>query len=442
MDNLEHVVIIGGGFGGLYAAQSLQRTPLRVTLVDRRNFHLFQPLLYQVATGSLSSANIAAPLRSILKRQKNAEVLMGQVEDFDLERRQVILSDGRIDYDTLIVAAGAEHFYFGNDQWAPLAPGLKTLEDAGEIRARILTAFEAAEREADPRRVCELLTFVIVGGGPTGVELAGALADIAQSALRGEFRSIDPADAKIILIEGSDRILPPFPEKLSARAQRDLQDFQVQVWTDARVMDIRPHGVTVSRNGQTQEIATRTILWGAGVKASPLGKQLAQAAGVETDRAGRVPVGPNLSIANHPEVFAIGDLANCPDQQGKPLPGVAPVAMQQGRYVAKLLRDRRRGTDTKPFVYRDRGTMATIGRNRAVATIGRTQLSGRLAWLTWLFVHLMFIVTFENRVLIMLRWAWIYVTRHRSACLILGRVAKLQPESEHPLRKEHEAVSS
>ncbi|MBN2296929.1 MAG: NAD(P)/FAD-dependent oxidoreductase [Pirellulales bacterium] len=424
MNDFQRVVIIGGGFGGLYAAQSLRREKVRVTLVDRRNFHLFQPLLYQVATGSLSPANIASPLRSILKHQKNTEVLLAEVEDFDLRKRQVVLSDGRLDYDTLIVAAGAGHFYFGNDQWESFAPGLKTIEDATEIRRRILMAFEAAERETYPQVVRELLTFVVIGGGPTGVELAGALADVAQETLPGEFRTIDPATAKIILIEGSDRILHPFPKKLSQRAVHDLHNFKVEVLTNTRVTDIRPDGVTVSREGQTQEIAARTVLWGAGVKASPLGGRLAAAAGIETDRAGRVPVGSDLSIDGYPEVFVIGDLAACSDSQGNPLPGVAPVAMQQGRYVAKLLGWKRRDRTAKPFVYRDKGIMATIGRNRAVAAIGRMQLAGRLAWFAWLLVHLMFIVTFENRILIMLRWAWVYFTRQRSACLIIGRVAK------------------
>ncbi len=440
MDDLHHVVIIGGGFGGLYAAQSLRRAPLRVTLVDRRNFHLFQPLLYQVATGSLSPANIASPLRSILKRQKNTEVLLAQVEDFDPDRRQVILSDGRLDYDSLIVAAGAGHFYFGNEQWEPLAPGLKTIEDATEIRRRIFLAFEAAERETDPQAVRELLTFVVIGGGPTGVELAGALADVAQETLPGEFRSIDPAAAKIILIEGSDRVLHPFPQKLSDQAMRDLQNVRVEVLTNTRVTDIRTDGVTVSREGHTQDISTRTVLWGAGVKASPLGERLAVSAGIETDCGGRVPVGSDLSIAGHPEVFVIGDLAACPDEQGNPLPGVAPVAMQQGRYVAKLLVRQSRKMSEKPFVYRDKGIMATIGRNRAVAAIGRITLTGCLAWLTWLLVHLMFIVTFENRLLIMLRWAWVYFTRQRSACLIVGRKANLRCKSHRNRKREGEAA--
>ena len=414
------VLVVGGGFGGLCAAQALRHAPVEVTLIDRRNFHLFQPLLYQVATGGLSSANIAAALRTVLKRQKNVRVLLAEASDFDLPNCQLVLADGdRLDYDALVVAVGSGHFYFGNDHWAQFAPGLKYIEDAAEIRRRVLSAFEGAERETDPELRRAWLTFVVIGAGPTGVELAGALADMSRGTLRGEFRSYDPSEARIILIEGADRVLPPFHESLSARAQRDLEQLGVEVRLSSRVKSIDDDGVTVTHDDQTDQIEVKTVLWGAGVKASPLGERLAQATGVETDRGGRVPVGDDLSVANHPNVFVLGDVAHCVGADGKPLPGVAPVAMQQGRYVARLIVDRLRGKKTVPFKYHDRGTMATIGRNRAVASIGPVRLTGRLAWFAWLLVHLMYIVTFENRVLILLQWAWNYVTRNRTARLII-----------------------
>ena len=327
---MSHVVIIGGGFGGLYAARTLKSTDVQVTLIDRRNFHLFQPLLYQVATGWLSPADIASPLRAVLKRQRNVQVLLAEALDIDVTNRRVILKDGSVSYDTLIVATGARHHYFGHTQWEQFAPGLKTIEDATEIRRRILSAFEAAEREADPEHVRSWLTFVIVGGGPTGVELAGTLGELAQDTLRQDFRHINPAESRILLVEGADRILPTYAAELSAKATAALARLGVSVHTGATVTDVQPDAVIIRRNDQSEHIPTRTVLWAAGVQASPLGRILATATGVELDRAGRVMVAPDLSIPNHPYIFVIGDLAHYRNQQGQPLPGVAPVAMSKG----------------------------------------------------------------------------------------------------------------
>ncbi|MFI5366748.1 MAG: NAD(P)/FAD-dependent oxidoreductase [Candidatus Binatia bacterium] len=416
-----HVVIIGGGFGGLYAAQALKRAPVQVTLVDRRNFHLFQPLLYQVATGALSPANIAAPLRAILKRQKNTDVLLAEVTDIDVAGRRVILSDGAVGYDTLIVAAGVRHHYFGNEQWAALAPGLKTIEDATEIRRRILLAFEAAEREPDPNLRCAWLTFVIVGAGPTGLELAGALGEIAMHTLREDFRAINPAEARIILVEAADRVLPPYPPVLSAKAARAVGRLGVSVQTGATITAIDTDGVTVRTGVCEERIPTRTVLWAAGVQASPLGGILQERAGATVDRAGRVIVEPDLSVAGHPEIFVIGDLAHFEHRTGSPLPGVAPVAMQQGRYVAAVIQQRLQRERTTPFRYHDRGSMATIGRGVAVADLfGRWRFNGVLAWLAWLFIHLMYLVEFDNRLLVLMQWAWNYLTWNRGARLITG----------------------
>lgn len=420
MEKPHHVVIIGGGFGGLYAARSLKRAPVWVTLIDRRNFHLFQPLLYQVATGGLSPANIAAPLRAILKRQKNTRVLLAEVIDIDAANRRVVLSDGEVGYDTLIVATGARHNYFGNDQWEKLAPGLKTIEDATEMRRRILLAFEAAERESDPDKLQGWLTFVVVGAGPTGVELAGTLGEMARHTLKHDFRAINPADARIFLVEGLDRVLPSYPPELSAKAQAALARLGVSVRTGAIVTDIQSDAVTLRCGERSERIPTRTVLWAAGVQASPLGRALAAAAGATLDRVGRVVVEPDLSLPGHPEIFVIGDLAHFSHQTGKPLPGVAPVAMQQGRYVAKLVERRLRGEEMPPFHYKDYGSMATIGRAAAVADLGRLRFSGFFAWLTWLFIHLMYLVQFENRVLVLMQWALNYFTRNRYARLITG----------------------
>ncbi len=421
------VVIIGGGFGGLYCARNLKRAPVEVTLLDRRNFHLFQPLLYQVAAGGLSPANIAVPLRAILKRQANARVLLAEATDIDVAGRRVILSDGDVSYDTLVVATGARHHYFGHDAWEPLAPGLKTIEDATEIRRRTFLAFEAAEREPDEARRRAWLTFVVVGGGPTGVELAGALGELAHHTLRNNFRSIDPSQAKILLVEGLERALPTYPPRLSQAAERFLVRLGVTVKTGWMVQDIQTDRVTIKQGDRTECVPARTVFWAAGVQASRLGKRLAEACGAPLDRAGRVLVGPDLTVPAHPEIFVIGDLANFAHQGAGPLPGVAPVAMQQGRYVARLVQARLTGRTLPPFHYRDLGSMATIGRAAAVVDMGRLRFAGFFAWLTWLFVHLLKLVQFQNRLLVLVQWSWSYFTRNRAARLITG-------ESPLPLR--------
>ena len=412
------VVIVGGGFAGLYAAQSLAGAPVELTLIDRRNFHLFQPLLYQVATGGLSPGEIASPLRFVLHRQKNTRTVLGEVVDIDVALRQVILSDGsRYAYDTLIVAAGSTHHYFGHPEWAEFAPSLKTVEDATEIRARILLAFERAELTADPGERSALLTFVIAGGGPTGVELAGALSEISRDTLKGDFRSMNPADARILLVEGEDRVLQTYPPKLSAAAERALAKLGVYVKTGARVTAIDANGVTIKTPAGEDRIAAKTVLWAAGVQASPLGGILARRTGVEPDKAGRLAVDPFLAIPGHAEILVAGDLARV-EWKGGLVPGVAPAAMQQGRYAARLIVARLHGQAAAPFHYHDKGSLATIGRNHAVAEVGRLRLSGYPAWLLWLFVHLLYIVEFESRVLIAVQWAFGYFTFNRGARLI------------------------
>jgi len=415
------VVIIGGGFGGLSAARRLKHAPLDVTLIDRCNYHLFQPLLYQVATGALSPANIASPLRNILKRQKNARVLLAEATRIDVANRRVILSDGAVDYDTLIVATGASHQYFGHAEWEQFAPGLKTVEDATDMRRRILLAFETAEREPDPEKVRALLTFVIVGGGPTGAELAGALGEIANDTLRRDFRKIDPSDAQIILVEGTDRVLPAYPPALSAAARAMLERRGVTVRTNSLVIDIRHDAVTVREGERVETIPTRTILWAAGVLGSPLGRMLCDAAGSKFDKAGRVIVEPDLTLEGHPEIFVIGDLANFSHQTGAPLPGVAQPAIQAGRYVAGAIENRLRGKIIKPFHYEDKGNLATLGRGAAVADINGLHLSGLPAWLIWIFIHLLYIVEFQNRLLVFIQWGWFYFTYDRTARLITGK---------------------
>jgi len=424
------VAIIGGGFGGLYAAQRLRKCPnVHVTLVDRRNFHLFQPLLYQVATGGLSPANIAAPLRAVLRHQKNVEVLLAEVVNIDLANRQLLFHDGHpepLSYDTLIVAAGSTFNYFGHDQWQHFAPGLKSIEDALTIRTRVLKAFEAAELESDRERRQQLMTFVIVGGGPTGVELAGAIAEVAYRTLKHEFRRINTADTRIVLVEAMPAILGMFPEDLREKALEQLTRFGVEVRTGVMVTEIEPEHVII-RTGdhQHETIRAATILWTAGVKASPLAEILARDSGVELDRSGRVPVEADCSLKNHPNVFAIGDIASF-TQDGKPLPALAPVAMQQGRYVAKLIASRATGgSPPAPFHYRDKGMMATIGRSAAVADLGWIKLSGFLAWITWLLVHILFLVQFQNRMMVMFQWAYSYFTRGRAARLITGEGSRL-----------------
>ena len=412
------VVVVGGGFGGLHATQCLKHVPVTVTLIDRRNFHLFQPLLYQVATGWLSPANIAATLRAILKRHKNTHVLLAEAVGIDVDNRRVLLDSGSLTYDTLIVATGSRHHYFGNHHWEPFAPGLKKVEDATEIRRRIFSAFEAAEREIDTEQPSALLTFVIVGGGPTGVELAGALREIANDTLKHDFRNIDPSKARILLIEATDRILPSYPPELAYQAEIALNKLGVEVLSQALVTDINPRAVTVKRPHGLETIPCRTVIWAAGVQASFLGKLLAQATGAKLDRSGRVLVEPDLTLPGRPEIFVIGDLANYVHQTGKPLPGIAPVAIQQGQYVAKVIQSRVAGAPPPSFRYRDRGNMAIIGRASAVADLGKLQFSGFLAWLAWLFVHLMHLVEFENKVLVLIQWGWYYFRRNRAARLI------------------------
>ena len=411
------MVIVGGGFAGLYAARRLGRAPVALTLIDRRNFHLFQPLLYQVATGGLSPGEIASPLRVVLRGHRNTEVLLGEAIDFDVPGRRVMLTDGERPYDELVIATGATHHYFGHDEWAPLAPGLKTVEDATEIRSHILMAFEEAEREPDPAQRHAWLTFVIVGGGPTGVELAGALGEIANDTLRRDFHHINPAESRILLLEGEDRVLPSFAPDLSRQAERHLIALGVRPRLRARLTGVDQGGVTVQSAGGTERIAARTVLWAAGVRGSELGRKLAERAGTPLDRAGRVLVEPDLSVPGHPEIHVIGDLASRM-QDGKPLPGVAPVAMQQGRYVADLLIRKLRGQAVRPFRYFDKGSLATIGRNRAVAQFGKLHVSGFPAWFLWVFVHLMYLVEFENRLLVFVEWAYNYITRNRGARLI------------------------
>ena len=378
MTGKHRVVVVGGGFGGLCAARDLARAPVEVTLVDRRNHHLFQPLLYQVATGGLSPANIAAPLRALVKSQKNARVRLGEVVGFDLEGQRVLLERGELAYDSLVVAAGAGQSYFGHREWGLTAPGLKSLEDATRIRRRVLLAFERAEIETDPGRVAALLTFVVVGAGATGVELAGALAEIARGTLRGEFRRLDPAAARVILLEGGPRVLPTFSERQSRRAARSLEKLGVAVRTGWTVERIRPGEVEIrGGNRQSRErIAAANVLWAAGVEASPLGRALAEGSEAELDRSGRVVVEPDCSLPSCPNVFVVGDLASFSHGGERPLPGLAPVAMQQGRYVARVIERRFEGKSTAPFRYRDKGNMATIGRKLAVAEIGRLRLSG------------------------------------------------------------------
>ncbi|MGA9392032.1 MAG: NAD(P)/FAD-dependent oxidoreductase [Candidatus Sulfotelmatobacter sp.] len=414
------VVIVGAGFGGLNAATTLARADVKITVIDQKNFHTFQPLLYQVATAGLSPGEIAEPIRSILNRHKNVEVLMAEVIGFDLERRLIRMADQEIGYDSLIVAAGAQHAYFGHDEWAEMAPGLKTIEDALEIRRRVLLAFELAERHASAGEPEDPLNFVVVGGGPTGVELAGTLAEICRHALANDFRSIDPRRSRIFLLEGGPRVLPSYPEDLSRSALEQLQRLGVEVHISTMVTNIEPGVISM---GQTRMKAT-VIVWAAGVAASSLGKKL----GAPVDRAGRVLVERDLSIARHPEVFVIGDLAALKDASGKLLPGIAPVAILEGRYVAKLIRREveagenasTRLSPRKPFHYWDKGSLATIGRAAAVAEFGKIHISGFMAWLAWLFIHIFFLIGFQNRVLVLIQWAWSYFTYERGARLITG----------------------
>ena len=414
----KRVVIVGGGFAGLAAARGLAGVHgVEVTLVDRRNHHLFQPLLYQVAMAGLSPAEIAAPIRTLLRGARNVEVRQEEAIGADLERRVLhTRADGREQehaYDVLVLACGAGHAYFGRDEWEEFAPGLKTLAQATEIRRRVLSAYERAEIERDPARQRALLSFVVVGGGPTGVELAGALGEMSRFTLARDFRHIDPALARVILIEAGPRILPSFPDSLARRAMRDLEALGVQVWTGGAVTRVDAEGVEVGR----ERVEAATTLWAAGVEASPLGKAL----GLETDRLGRVRVGPDLALAGHPEVFVLGDQAHALGPSGAPLPGLAPVAMQQGRFVAKLIQGELRGRPRGAFTYRDRGQMATIGRSRAICDTGRLRFGGFAAWLAWLCVHIYFLVGFKNRLFVVVQWAWAYLSYGRGARLIVSR---------------------
>jgi NADH dehydrogenase len=406
------VVIVGAGFGGLLVARTLARSPVQITLIDRQNFHTFQPLLYQVATAGLSPGEIAAPIRWIMRSRRNVEVLMSEVQDFDLARRVVKLPDGEIPYDYLVVASGASHAYFGHDEWEPFAPGLKTIQDALEIRRRVLLAFELAERLANSEKEQVQLNFVVVGGGPTGVELAGTLAEIARRALTNEFRTIDPRKTRIVLVEGGPRILPAYPEDLSRSGEEQLKRLGVEVHTSALVTNVTPGAVHM---GETQ-LPAAVILWAAGVAASPLGKKL----GAPVDRAGRVAVNPDLSLPGHPEVFVIGDLATLKDENGKLLPGVAPVAIQEGKATAHNIAADLRGQPRKNFRYFNKGNLATIGRAAAVAEFGKIHISGFLAWLAWLFIHVFFLIGFRNRIMVLVQWAWSYFTYERGARLITG----------------------
>lgn len=422
------VVIVGGGFGGLYAAKELGRLPVQVTLVDKRNFHLFQPLLYQVATGTLSPADISSPLRGILSRHKNVKVLMDKVVDIDPEQQKVKTQGGELDYDTLIVATGVSHHYFGHEDWKPMAPGLKTVEDALEMRRRIFMAFEAAEKEPDPDKRKALLTFVIVGGGPTGVELAGAIAELAHKTLKHDFRDINTTEAQILLLEGMDRILPPYPPELSQKAAQSLIKLGVTIQTNTLVTNIDNHVVTAKRGEAIEQISAQTILWAAGVKASAMGKVLEQRTGATLDRVGRVIVEPDLSIPHYPNIFVIGDLAHYDHQDGKPLPGVAPVAVQQGQYIARRIKAQLQGTKSASFRYVDSGSLAVIGQNEAVADFKTLKLSGAPAWFLWVFAHIYYLIEFDNKLIVLVQWGWNYFTRHRGARLITGEEALVQVE--------------
>ena len=406
------IAIVGAGFGGLQAALHLARWPVQITLIDRRNYHTFQPLLYQVATAGLSPGEIAAPIRWIVRGRRNIEVLLGEVQDFDLQQRRVKLPDLEVPYDYLIVAAGASHAYFGHDEWEPFAPGLKTIEDALEIRRRVLLAFELDERQAASGGTQSPLNFVIVGGGPTGVELAGTLAEISRRVLANEFKSIDPKSTRIILLEGGPRILPAYPEDLSRSAEDQLRHLGVEVRTSTLVTSVEPGVVHMGES----HLSAAVILWAAGVAASPLGKKL----GAPIDRAGRVLVNPDLSIPGHPEIFVIGDLAFLKDEAGKMIPGVAPVAMQEGRATASNIAREIRGEPRHNFHYVNKGNLATIGHAAAIAEFGKVHISGFLAWLAWLFIHIFFLIGFRNRIIVMIQWAWSYFTYERGARLITG----------------------
>ena len=411
---MTRVVIVGGGFGGLYAAREFGGAPVHVTMIDRRNHHVFQPLLYQVAMAALSPGDIASPIRWILRRQRNVEVLLAEARAVDVARNRLLLTDGEIGYDYLIIASGATHAYFGRDEWRAVAPGLKTIEDALEIRRRVLLAFERAERQSDPGVRDALLTFVVIGGGPTGVEMAGALAEISRQSLARDFRHINPGSARIVLLEGGPSILAAFPERLRAAAHRDLERLGVEVRINSIVTNVAPGVVSVGPD----TIATETVLWAAGVAASPLGATL----GAPVDRAGRVLISPDLTAPVAANVFVIGDLASLAGADGRPLPGVAQVAIQMGRHAARNILRAIENQPLRPFQYRDLGNMATIGRASAIADFGTFTLKGWIAWLAWLFVHIMNLIGFRNRVVVLVQWAWAYFSYQRAIRLITGNV--------------------
>ena len=430
-DSAHRVVVVGGGFGGLQAVQKLRRLPVEVTLIDRRNFHLFQPLTYQVATGALSPGDIAYPLRAIFTRDRNVRVILAAVSDFDLDAHQVHLQavDGLptpapVPYDTLIVGGGSQYSYFGHDEWSQYAAEVKSLESALSVRSHILAAFEAAELETDLQRREADLTFVVVGGGPTGVEMAGQIAELARDTLRNDFRAIDPRQGRIMLIEATDRLLQSFPPSLSAKATRSLRRLGVTPLTNSPVVELDNRRVTIgAEGGKTERIEARTIIWAGGVTASPIAARLGELTGAEVDRAGRVAVEPDLTLPGHPEVFAIGDMVRVRGADGvaRTLPGLAPVAMQQGRYAAKVTRARLRDRDIKPFRYIDKGNLATIGRGSAVADIKGLRLSGLIAWIIWVCVHLWYLVGFQNRIFVFGRWFFNFTSRGRGARLITDR---------------------
>jgi NADH dehydrogenase len=422
------VVIIGGGFGGLYAAKALKGAPVQVTLLDRHNYHLFQPLLYQVATGFLSPADVASPLRSELKDQENARVILAEVIDIDVDGRKAITQDGEVAYDTLILAAGASHSYFGHPEWEPYAPGLKSVDDALEVCRRIFLAFETAESFADAEQREKWLTFVVVGGGPTGVEVAGALGETVLHTLKREYRSIDPGEVKIYLLEGGERILPAYPPGLSSSAVGSLEKLGVTVRTGNLVTDIEGDSVGVRIGESLENISAGTILWAAGVQASPLSRLLHDETNAQLDRAGRLVVEPDLTLSGHPEIFVIGDLANFSHQTGKPLPGLAQPAMQEGAYAARLIQRRLRGGTLPAFHYHDKGTLATIGRTSAVADLGNIKLTCFIGKLVWIFVHLWYITEFENKTLVFLQWGWNFLTMSQRARIIVGPRISSQPK--------------
>jgi len=441
-----HVVIIGGGFGGLYAARRMAAFPVDITLIDKRNFHLFQPLLYQVATGGLSPGDIASPLRAVLSKNKNVRVLQAEVKHIEPKSRTITFDGDSLRYDSLIVSAGSSHHYFGNDHWAATAPSLKTIEDALDIRRRIFEAYERAEMETDPEKQKALTTFVIVGGGPTGVELAGAMAELSHQTLKHDFRNINPDTTAIILVEGGEVLLHGYIPRLSRQSRQTLEKLGVTVRTNCMVTDVSGQNVTVKHDGGSDTIPTRTVLWAAGVKASPLGELLAKATGAPIDSGGRIEVMPDMTIPGFENIFIIGDMASFVHQPGNdshPLPGTAPVAMQQGRYVArkigKLVSGKRLD---RPFRYRDKGSLAVIGRNAAVAQFGKTGVSGFFAWLLWIFVHIAYLIEFDNKLLVLVQWAGNYFTRKRGARLITETKTGSAPKMKAKRREDSHASAS